>query len=72
MPFAVNNEHLLGEHNRQDILFALEAAKHFGVDTAAAERAVEKFSGIEHRMEKVGTFRGITFTTIALRLYRTP
>ena len=28
---------------------------------AAAERAVEKFSGIEHRMEKVGTFRGITF-----------
>lgn len=61
LPFAVNNEHLLGEHNRQDILFALEAAKHFGVDTAAAERAVEKFSGIEHRMEKVGTFRGITF-----------
>ena len=61
MPFAVNNEHLLGEHNRQDILFAFEAAKHFGVDTAAAERAVEKFSGIEHRMEKVGTFRGITF-----------
>lgn len=61
LPFAVNNEHLLGEHNRQDILFAFEAAKHFGVDTAAAERAVEKFSGIEHRMEKVGTFRGITF-----------
>ena len=78
LPFAVNNEHLLGEHNRQDILFALEAAKHFGVDTAGggrggggkkgkkkstgkAERAVEKFSGIEHRMEKVGTFRGITF-----------
>ena len=61
LPFAVNNEHLLGEHNRQDILFAFEAAKHFGVDTAAAERAVEKFSGIEHRMEKVGTFCGITF-----------
>ena len=57
----MNNELRLGEHIRQDILFALEAAKHFGVDTAAAERAVEKFSGIEHRMEKVGTFRGITF-----------
>lgn len=41
MPFAVDNEHLLGEHNRQDILFAFEAAKHFGVDIAAAERAVE-------------------------------
>lgn len=41
LPFAVDNEHLLGEHNRQDILFAFEAAKHFGVDIAAAERAVE-------------------------------
>lgn len=61
LPFEVKNEHLLGEHNRQDICFAYNAAKIFGADDNACERGVENFSGIEHRMEKVGTFKGITF-----------
>ena len=61
LPFEVRNEHLLGEHNRQDVLFAYNAAKIFGADDSACEKGVENFSGIEHRMENVGTYKGITF-----------
>lgn len=61
LPFAIANEHLAGRHNRQDVLFARAAAKRFGVTDEQVERAVQSFAGIEHRMEKVGTFRGITF-----------
>lgn len=55
------NEHLKGEHNAQDIYFAVCASRCLGADDEAAKRAISDFGGIEHRMEKVGTFRGITF-----------
>lgn len=61
LPFEVTNEHLLGEHNRQDVLFAYNAAKIFGADDSACKKGEENFSGIEHRMEKVATNKGITF-----------
>jgi len=61
LPFEINNEHLLGVHNRQDVLFAYNAAKTFGVSNEDCEKGVANFGGIEHRMEKVGTFKGITF-----------
>ena len=61
LPFEITNEHLLGVHNRQDVLFAYNAAKTFGVSDSDCEKGVASFNGIEHRMEKVGTFKGITF-----------
>ncbi|MGN0571904.1 MAG: UDP-N-acetylmuramoyl-L-alanine--D-glutamate ligase [Candidatus Fimenecus sp.] len=61
LPFAVENEHLAGVHNYQDILFARAAAKRFGATDADCETAVREFQGIAHRMEQVGTFHGITF-----------
>lgn len=61
LPFSVENPHLAGAHNYQDILFARAAAKRFGATDADCEKAVRAFQGIEHRMEKVGTFKGITF-----------
>ncbi|MEG1835523.1 MAG: UDP-N-acetylmuramoyl-L-alanine--D-glutamate ligase [Oscillospiraceae bacterium] len=61
LPFKVNNEHLLGEHNRQDIAFAIAAASVFGVNLEDAEKGIKNFNGIENRMEKVGTFKDITF-----------
>ena len=61
LPFEIRNEHLLGVHNRQDVLFAYNAAKTFGVSDSDCEKGVASFNGIEHRMEKVGTFKGITF-----------
>ncbi len=61
LPFEIENEHLLGEHNRQDVLFAYTAAKSLGASDLSCEKGVQSFSGIEHRMEKVGTFKDITF-----------
>lgn len=61
LPFEVHNEHLKGIHNRQDVAFAYHAAKRFGVKPEDCEAALETFRGIENRMEKVGTFRGVTF-----------
>lgn len=61
LPFAVKNEHLAGVHNRQDVLFARAAAARFGATDSDCAAAVLEYAGIEHRMEKVGTFQGITF-----------
>ncbi len=55
------NEHLLGSHNRTDVCFAFAATRRFGVTEKQAVDAANSFEGIEHRMEKVGEFDGITF-----------
>ncbi len=56
-----STEHLKGEHNRQDIAYAVKAAKALGADDDSIRRAVKEFKGIEHRMELVGTFSGVTY-----------
>lgn len=61
LPFEINNIHLAGEHNRHDVLYAFTAAKLFGVSASDAKRAIDDFDGIEHRMENVGKYKGITF-----------
>ena len=55
------NENLRGEHTKQDIFFAATAAKHLGIDEKFVYESIKKFNGIPHRLEKVGTFREITF-----------
>ncbi len=54
-----STEHLKGAHNRQDIAYALAAARVFGVSDDAVRKAIKSFGGIEHRMEYVGKIRGI-------------
>lgn len=61
IPFKAENPHLIGIHNRHDILLAFNAAKVFGATEKGAEKAIADFEGIEHRMECVGTYKGITF-----------
>lgn len=61
LPFEFDNVHLAGVHNRHDVLFAFAAASQLGVTAESAKKAIGDFEGIEHRMEKVGTFHGITF-----------
>ena len=55
------NPRLIGKHCHQDIFFAEAAARLFGADDDAVRRGVEEFTGIPHRMEPVGEFRGISF-----------
>jgi UDP-N-acetylmuramate: L-alanyl-gamma-D-glutamyl-meso-diaminopimelate ligase len=48
-----------GEHSRQNALAAIAAARHAGVDPAAALEALARFRGVKRRMELRGTARGI-------------
>ena len=65
LPFEVRNEHLLGVHNKQDVIFAYRAAKAFGVSDTVCEKGVENFSGIEHRMERSAHLRALPFIMTA-------
>jgi UDP-N-acetylmuramate: L-alanyl-gamma-D-glutamyl-meso-diaminopimelate ligase len=51
---------LMGEHNRQNALAAIAAARHAGIPPAAAIAALGRFEGVKRRMELRGTVDGIT------------
>jgi len=51
---------LMGDHNRQNALAAIAAARHVGVPVAAAIEFLARFEGVKRRMEIRGTVNGIT------------
>ena len=51
---------LMGEHNRQNALAALAAARHAGVPVKAAIESLARFEGVKRRMELRGSVNGIT------------
>jgi UDP-N-acetylmuramate: L-alanyl-gamma-D-glutamyl-meso-diaminopimelate ligase len=51
---------LMGEHNRQNALAAVAAARHAGVAPPAAIEALGRFQGVKRRMEVRGRVNGIT------------
>jgi UDP-N-acetylmuramate: L-alanyl-gamma-D-glutamyl-meso-diaminopimelate ligase len=51
---------LLGEHNRMNALAALAAARHVGIDPAAAIEALGSFGGVRRRMQVRGRASGVT------------
>lgn len=53
--------HLLGEHSKQNLGYAVTAARIFGVKDSAVKKAVKGFNGIPHRLEYVGEYKGIGF-----------
>jgi UDP-N-acetylmuramate: L-alanyl-gamma-D-glutamyl-meso-diaminopimelate ligase len=54
------NWDLLGEHNRQNALAALAAARHAGVPIAQGLAALSEFRNVKRRMEVRGVVNGIT------------
>ncbi|WP_071516898.1 UDP-N-acetylmuramoyl-L-alanine--D-glutamate ligase [Geitlerinema sp. PCC 9228] len=48
-----------GAHNLQNMLMAVAAAKLAGIENEAIAPAVANFRGVPHRLEVVGTYRGI-------------
>ena len=52
---------LLGEHNRDNIRAAITVSRLFGVKDETIRRAIKAFKPLPHRLELVGTFKGITF-----------
>lgn len=61
LPFSEENILLEGEHNRDNIKAAVTVARLLGIADRDSEKAVQKFKAVRHRLQKVGTFREITF-----------
>lgn len=50
---------LMGQHNRENLLAAIQAAEAFGVGIDQALAAVPRFAGVKRRMQIRGTVRGV-------------
>lgn len=60
-PFEGEKVPLLGNHNKRNIQGALTVARLFNVTDKEAQKAVYTFVPLPHRLQNVGTFKGITF-----------
>lgn len=60
-PFDIQKVPLLGAHNQKNIRGALTVARFFGITDEDARRAVYSFVPLPHRLQRVGTFKNITF-----------
>lgn len=49
----------LGEHNVQNALAAIAAARHIGIAPKAAMSSLEKFEGVKRRLEFRGIYQGV-------------
>jgi UDP-N-acetylmuramoylalanine--D-glutamate ligase len=52
---------LLGAHNRENVMAAAAMAAHAGLGAQEIARGLAMFPGVPHRLEVVGTARGVTF-----------
>ncbi len=52
---------LIGEHNQSNIGAAVAVAEILKIPQEKVKKAIKSFKGLEHRLENVGTFKGITF-----------
>ncbi|MDD3183687.1 MAG: UDP-N-acetylmuramoyl-L-alanine--D-glutamate ligase [Anaerostipes sp.] len=53
--------HLLGEHNYENILAAIGISYYMGVPVSAIKEGIENFKGVEHRIEYVDTVDGVAY-----------
>lgn len=74
---------LQGNHNYENVMCAIMIAKELGISNEIMCKAISEFTGVEHRIEYVGTFEGkdfyndskatnITATQIALSAFKKP
>ena len=59
--YAVDKIHLPGRHNLLNIMAAIVACRINQISPEGVIKGLQSFKGLEHRIEKVGTFRHITF-----------
>jgi UDP-N-acetylmuramoylalanine--D-glutamate ligase len=57
----VNLFKMPGEHNLQNLLVAVAAAKLAGIEKTAIAKAITTFPGVAHRLEYICTYQGIKF-----------
>ena len=56
-----NERELLGKHNLNNIMFVLAVSKILNLDNTKTIESINAFQGLEHRLEKVGTYNDITY-----------
>ncbi len=52
---------LIGQHNQSNIGAAVAVAEILNIPQETIKKAVKSFKGLKHRLQNVGTFKGITF-----------
>ncbi|MEA5551145.1 UDP-N-acetylmuramoyl-L-alanine--D-glutamate ligase [Anabaena cylindrica UHCC 0172] len=52
---------MVGEHNQQNLLMSVAAARLAGINIDAISHAVSEFPGVPHRLEHICTWEGIDF-----------
>ncbi|WP_338431805.1 UDP-N-acetylmuramoyl-L-alanine--D-glutamate ligase [Synechococcus elongatus] len=57
--FPVERFSMVGNHNQQNLLMAVAAARLAGIEAPAIAEAMAEFPGIPHRLERVATWQGI-------------
>jgi UDP-N-acetylmuramoylalanine--D-glutamate ligase len=57
----VESLRMVGEHNQQNLLMAVAAARLAGIEKEAIQEAIANFPGVPHRLEHIITWQGIDF-----------
>ncbi|MBW4560826.1 MAG: UDP-N-acetylmuramoyl-L-alanine--D-glutamate ligase [Mojavia pulchra JT2-VF2] len=52
---------MVGEHNQQNLLMSVAAARLGGINRDAISHAIREFPGVSHRLEHICTWEGIDF-----------
>ena len=52
---------MVGEHNQQNLLMSVAAARLAGINITAISQAVREFPGVPHRLEHICNWQGIDF-----------
>lgn len=61
-----NERHILGVHNLHNIFFVLALCMLMHLDIEEATKTINDFKGLEHRMEYVGLYNGVTYYNDAI------
>ncbi|MEA5468910.1 UDP-N-acetylmuramoyl-L-alanine--D-glutamate ligase [Spirulina sp. 06S082] len=57
----INSLKMLGDHNLQNLLLAVGAARLAGIEKEAIATAIAQFPGVSHRLESICTHANVTF-----------
>jgi len=61
IPLKNSEISLLGTHNLENIRAAIKIARFFKISDSAIKKAIKNFKSLPHRLEFIGTFKGIKF-----------
>ncbi|HWP35661.1 MAG TPA: UDP-N-acetylmuramoyl-L-alanine--D-glutamate ligase [Thermodesulfobacteriota bacterium] len=59
--YPLERVRLTGRHNVENMLVALAMARRLSVEPAAIQRALERFAGLAHRIERIAEVAGVAF-----------